>query len=410
VPNAQRQNSALYKLNLTTYQLTNEQSQLKTQIRQFCEAHITDQHATFLIQGAAGTGKSVILSSVFAELQTLARQTPDSPLFHTDNRLLVNHPEMLKLYQQGTADSAVLFKKDFQRPTTFINQALKTETVADIVLVDEAHLLLTRSDPYNHFNQTNQLDEIINHSRITILIFDEQQVLKVKSFWSDQQLQKHLLAGPTQTAQLTHQFRMQTDLAVTDWISALHNRHLQPLPNPTDFDFRIFADANELYHQIRFRNQTSGLARMLATYDFPATLNDGHDHFVSTPTFKLRWDRYQPTAKTYWAEREDSLDEVGSVYTIQGFDLNYAGVILGPSVGYDAQTDRLIIRPEYYEDQAAFAGATKLPHPNQAKCQIILNSIYVLLSRARNGLYLYAVDPALQNRLLTLQSSEFPGK
>ena len=57
MPNAQRQNSALHKLNLTTYQLTNEQSQLKTQIRQFCEAHITDQHATFLIQGAAGTAK-----------------------------------------------------------------------------------------------------------------------------------------------------------------------------------------------------------------------------------------------------------------------------------------------------------------------------------------------------------------
>lgn len=141
---------------------------------------------------------------------------------------------------------------------------------------------------------------------------------------------------------------------------------------------------------------------MLATYDFPATLNDGHDHFVETSTFKLRWDRYQPTAKTYWAEREDSIDEVGSVYTIQGFDLNYAGVIIGPSVTYDPQSERLVIHPEYYEDQAAFAGAAQLADPEAAKQQIILNSLYVLMSRARNGLYLYAVDPALQAKLLSL--------
>ena len=35
-----------------------------------------------------------------------------------------------------------------------------------------------------------------------------------------------------------------------------------------------------------------------------------------------------------WAEQPQTIDEVGSTYTIQGFDLNYAGVILGPSVKY----------------------------------------------------------------------------
>lgn len=402
MPNAQRQNSALYKLNRPANQLTTEQQALQEQVIQFCLANAHTEHATFLIQGAAGTGKSVILSSVFKALQTLARQTPTSPLYGSQNVLLVNHPEMLKLYKSGTTTAPVLLKKDFQRPTTFINQAAKNHQLADIVIVDEAHLLLTKSDPYNHFNQTNQLDEIRRHSRITILIFDEQQVLKVKSFWQQQQLRQRIEAAPHQTAQLTHQFRMQAHPSVENWVQTFHQQQVAALPHDPHFEFKVFTDANELYQTIRFKNQTSGLARMLATYDFPATLNDGHDHFIETSTFKLRWDRYQPTAKTYWAEREDSIDEVGSVYTIQGFDLNYAGVIIGPSVTYDPQSERLVIHPEYYEDQAAFAGAAQLADPEAAKQQIILNSLYVLMSRARNGLYLYAVDPALQAKLLSL--------
>ncbi|KRM24266.1 DUF2075 domain-containing protein [Latilactobacillus graminis] len=402
MPNAQRQNSALYKLNRPTNQLTAQQQSIQEQVIQFCLANANAKQATFLIQGAAGTGKSVLLSNLFKTLQTLARKTPTSPLYGCQNYLLVNHPEMLKLYKSGVTPSSVLLKKDFQRPTTFINQAAKNQQSVDIVLVDEAHLLLTKPDPYNHFKQNNQLDEIQRHSRITILVFDEQQVLKVKSYWQQQQLTQRINLIPHQTAQLTQQFRIQAHSSIENWIQAFHHQQVLALPHDPHFEFKVFADANDLYQAIRFKNQTSGLARMLATYDFPATLNDGHDHFVETPTFKLRWDRYQPTAKTYWAEREDSIDEVGSVYTIQGFDLNYAGIIIGPSVTYDPQNDCLVIHPEYYEDQAAFAGASHLADPIAAKHRIILNSLYVLMSRARNGLYLYAIDPALQTKLLSL--------
>lgn len=121
MPNAQHQNSALYKLTRPANQLTTEQQQLKTAIIQFCEQNRDADHATFLIQGAAGTGKSVILNSVFSTLQELARKTPTSPLYQTNNKLLVNHPEMLKLYQNNVQPTNALLKKDFQRPTTFIN-------------------------------------------------------------------------------------------------------------------------------------------------------------------------------------------------------------------------------------------------------------------------------------------------
>lgn len=35
-----------------------------------------------------------------------------------------------------------------------------------------------------------------------------------------------------------------------------------------------------------------------------------------------------------WAEQEHTINEVGSTYTIQGFDFNYAGLIIRPSVKF----------------------------------------------------------------------------
>lgn len=40
----------------------------------------------------------------------------------------------------------------------------------------------------------------------------------------------------------------------------------------------------------------------------------------------MPWDQYNYTA-TPWAEIPSTINEVGSIYTCQGFDLNYAGII-----------------------------------------------------------------------------------
>lgn len=45
------------------------------------------------------------------------------------------------------------------------------------------------------------------------------------------------------------------------------------------------------------------------------------------------------------AENPESIREVGSIYTVQGFVLNYVGVVLGPSVSYNEDEDKLVIAP-----------------------------------------------------------------
>lgn len=380
--------------------LSTEQKEIKKEAIYFIEEKINNsQKGVFIIEGQAGTGKSVLVTALFEKIQESSKEKT-SKIYGTKNFVLVNHPEMLKFYKRVAGKSDNLLKKNFERPTTFINRCKKEVKYADVVIVDEAHLLLTKRDSYNHFDQENQLEEILKYAKVVILIFDNKQVLKAKSYWSTEKLMSLLKGTDIKIKHLRQQFRIEANSAVKEWITAFCEKEILKLPSSQNFDFRIMDDANEMYQLIRMHNENVGTSRVLATYDFPYRL-DGKDYFVNAGNLQLRWDRSKPQEKLAWAEREDTIDEVGSVYTIQGFDLNYAGIILGPSVGYDKVKEELILYSEFYEDQAAFNGV-KLLGINQmnVKERLMLNAMNVLLTRPKKGLYIYAVNDDLRKRLL----------
>jgi len=70
------------------------------------------------------------------------------------------------------------------KPTPFINAYRKAGKRADVVLIDEGHLLLTTPDPYNKFRGHNQLVDILQLARVVVLVFDFHQLVKLKSFWT----------------------------------------------------------------------------------------------------------------------------------------------------------------------------------------------------------------------------------
>ena len=86
-----------------------------------------------------------------------AARATSGELAGTDNKLLVNHNEMLKIYKEIAGTKSYFRKKDFMKPTPFINAYRKAGKRADVVLIDEGHLLLTTPDPYNKFRGHNQL-------------------------------------------------------------------------------------------------------------------------------------------------------------------------------------------------------------------------------------------------------------
>lgn len=116
---------------------------------------------------------------------------------------------------------------------------------------------------------------------------------------------------------------------------------------------------------------------------------------VSQPN--VRSGNERKSQKGPWATREETKNEIGSYFTIQGSDLNYAGVIIGPSIGYDLENDHVVYYPSLSKDN-------KLGSDEQLQEVFVKNQLNVLLTRGIHGLYLFAVDANLQKKLKEAQT------
>lgn len=387
--------------------LTTEQENLVNSITEFAAKHLNNNFpAIYTIYGDAGTGKSVVLSNLFERFQQSARQNPTSPFFKTKNYFLVNHPEILKVYREIAGPIKGLYKKDFTRPTSLINQLDKNQQNIDIAVIDEAHLLLSKADHYNNFYHDNQLVEIIKRAKVVVLVFDQYQVLRMKSLWTPKRLEKITHQYPHQEYHLRHQFRMTASDQLIDWFNHFTDQYeLAAIPKNSrqNYDFRIYDDAEKMRQAIVKRNDEVGLSRILSTSGYPSTL-DGGKHYIKEGQFKLPWDQYNYTV-TPWAELPQTINEVGSIYTCQGFDLNYTGIIIGPPISQVPGTKKLQINLDKYTDSEAFKKRDDLTDPQEIKAleeRMIMNSLNVLFKRGMYGTYIYAHDPLLRNSLVQL--------
>lgn len=402
------QNKDIFKLS-PFKELSVEQHDLKNKVLDFCETYVQKEEKEYghllIIEGEAGVGKSVVLSSIFNTIQERTI-VESSPLVNTSNYLVVNHEEMFKTYKGIAKRVKHLKASHFSKPTPLINKLQKETKRADIIFVDEAHLLLTKPDAYNNFYGNNHLEELLKLAKVVVIIYDQHQVLKLKSLWSAATLEQLKQLSPySEQYSLTNQFRMQAGESVIQWIDALKQKQLLPLPADIHYEVEAFETLEAMHAKIKARNKQFGLSRIVSTFDY-LHKKDGATYYVkeSNGDYKMPWNTTSPTYT--WAEKPETIEEAGSIYTIQGFDLNYVGVVLGPSVTYDASTEQLVIKTSEYKDTGAYSGAEGLPNVQQAKEQIVLNSINILMKRGVKGLYIYASDEALRNKLLSYQAED----
>lgn len=396
-------NKDVYKLS-PFKELTLEQLDIKLEIIEYCKQAIQQDETqkVLMIEGEAGTGKSVLLASLYNTLQDYTKSEP--VLKGTDNYLLVNHSEMLKTYHTMAESLPNLKKNHMLKPTSFINKTDNQKLHPDIVIVDEAHLLLTKKDSYNSFHYENQLEEIIKRAKITICIFDPKQVLKIKSYWDQDKLDQFQKRYNASRFQLKDQLRMKSSPQIIQWIDDIVEKRVTPIPESTaSFELQIMETHDALKNKIFSLDKKEGLSRIISTFDY-VHKKDGASYLVDPDGINLPWNTTD--TKRTWAERPDTISEVGSIYTVQGFDLNNVGVVIGPSVDYDPETDQLVIDIDKYEDKGAFMGRDDMNQEltKKAKETIILNSLNVLMKRAIKGLYIYAINPNLRQKLLALQN------
>lgn len=401
------ENKDIFKLS-PFKELSIEQIELKEKVLEFCEKQVkvsSEEYGSLLvIEGEAGVGKSVVLSSIFNTIQERAEEA-SSPLSQTENYLAVNHEEMFKTYKGIAKQVKHLKGKNFAKPTPLINTLQKQNKKADIIFVDEAHLLLTKPDTYNNFHGNNHLEELLKLAKVVVIIYDQGQVLKLKSLWGAAALEQ-LKRKSTyhEEYQLTNQFRMQANDDVINWINAFKNKQLLPIPQDKNYEFKVFETMEDMHEKIKVQNNEFGLSRVVSTFDY-LHKKDGGTYYVneSNGEYKMPWNT--TSTKYTWAEKPETVHEAGSIYTIQGFDLNYVGVVLGPSVKYDTAKDEIVIDTSKYMDKGAYTGTEGIANVNEAKEKIVLNSINILMKRGIKGLYIYTSDDALRNKLLEYQKA-----
>lgn len=387
-------------------ELSLEQLELKEKVLEFCEKRVVEHKGEYgsllVIEGDAGVGKSVVLSSIFNTIQERAAEQ-SSNLNRTENYLVVNHEEMYKTYKGIAKQVKHLKGKNFAKPTPLINRLQKENRKVDIIFVDEAHLLLTKSDTYNNFHGNNHLEELLKLAKVVVIIFDQDQVLKLKSLWGAATLEElKKVSAYHEEYQLTNQFRMQANDDVIYWINDFKRKKLKPLPKDGNYELKVFESMKDMHDVIKERNKQFGLSRVVSTFDY-VHKKDGGTYYVteSNGEYKMPWNT--TSTKYTWAEKVETVHEAGSIYTIQGFDLNYVGVVLGPSVQYDPGKDEIVIDTSKYMDKGAYTGMDGIENVQEAKERIVLNSINILMKRGMKGLFIYASDEALRNKLLAFQ-------
>lgn len=402
--------SPFHKLNK---EQINAKEEIKAKILETLNTGLDGQ--LIFVTGAAGSGKTVLLSSLFYELfQGIADEDDQYRLEKLDNYLLVNHDQQLTVYQQIARKLNLINKQKNDRvgkPTSFINN-YSPDNKVDVILVDEAHLLWTQGK--QSYRGKNQLQDLLERARVVVAVFDLDQVLQTNQYWEDSELLK-LESRITATINLEKQMRINSSPETIQWIRNIIDEHtIGDIPKDKDYDLQIFDNAHDLEERIRQKAKETdrGLSRVIATFDWKYIQNKKPDDdecwMVRDQDWEMPWnlqleeeDKVQKRRNRHlsWAEQPHTINEVGSTYTVQGLDLNYAGLIIGPSVQY--HNGRVIFNREGSHNKNATQRRTMGDGSSETLTDTLLkNELNVLLTRGVNGLYIYAVDEGLRNALL----------
>lgn len=411
-------NSALFA-NSPFKSLSPEQEKAKNLISLTIEETLVNgwDNKIIKIQGLAGSGKTVLMSQLFYEIW----QNP-CPVLNADKKtkhaatvvLLVRHEQQRRTYEQ-IACKLNMGKNVVMDVPTFINRG---EPV-DVLLVDEAHLLW--SGNYGRVNKAKwqpDLQALHELARTMVLVYDPKQVTSVRNNISDNDTLWWLVNGSdTKTLYLENQWRIQASKQTQQWIENLahfENNSLIMPPNDETYQIKFFDSAKKFKAAIEKKNEEVGLSRLVATYDWKYSQGsrpkDGQYWTVNFGGEIVPWNLELPQVKLAqnkqipWQEIAESIGEVGSDFTVQGIDLNYVGVILGPSVIWNEATNALDIDADYSFDHAKMRKQKGTYNTAENKA-FLKNIVNVLLTRGVHGLYIYAVNDDLRRKLVTLNQT-----
>ncbi|WP_324718835.1 DUF2075 domain-containing protein [Limosilactobacillus fermentum] len=393
------------------HKLTHEQLEAKNLIMERVNSSLDndEEGQLIMVTGEAGAGKTVLLSNLFYDL--VGYKKYGHPL---NVHIMVNHNEQVKVYREISKKLEINVNL-VGKPTSFINKGEK----ADVILVDEAHLLWTQGK--QSYQGTNQLEDLRKLGKVVVIIYDQHQVLRSQQIVEGAQLQRMVgeALKSDNLIELKNQLRIDANESTIQWVRDLvDHQKVGKLQPDSKYEIKVFDSPKDLENAIQIKNRSdldshyaNGISRLVATFDWTFStgskpLDGSLTWDVKIGDWRMPWNNQLKTKQkrsvSYrnlsWAERSETINEVGSTYTIQGFDLNYAGVIIGPSVKY--RDGMIVFDPKAHANKDANQKRTLQSGEKRSFAEkLIRNELNVLLTRGVHGLYIYAVDPELREAL-----------
>ncbi|MFI7100877.1 DNA/RNA helicase domain-containing protein [Streptomyces sp. NPDC050161] len=365
------------------------------------KAKQSDHKEVVVVTGGPGTGKSVIALSLLGELY---RQ--GIPALHATGS---------QSFTKTMRKVAGTRKREVQELFKYFNSFMTAqENSLDVLICDEAHRIretsANRYTPAAHRTGKRQIDELINAARVPVFLLDEHQVVRPGEMGTVDEIKAAAEANGfgCHVVPLESQFRCGGSDAYLRWVQRLLG--LEPggpvVWEPDDRMRLSVADSpQEMEAFLDARRARNYSARMSAGYcwrwspepkpgePLPADVVIGG---WARP-WNLRGDRSVSGAPpaALWATDPAGFGQIGCVYTAQGFEYDWSGVIIGPDLVWRGDrwvTDRTASKDPVFKKSTPDADVDRL----------IRNTYKVLLTRGMIGTIVHSTDPETQDKLREL--------
>ncbi|GAA2010230.1 DUF2075 domain-containing protein [Nakamurella flavida] len=352
-----------------------------------------DHKTVVVVSGGPGSGKSVIALSLMGELASRGRTVVHA----TGSRSFTQ--TLRTVSGQGRQRSGSLFK--------YFNSFMEAERNGlDVLILDEAHRM--RATSANRYTRAAlrtgrpQLDELIQAARVPVFLLDEHQVVRPGEMGTVEEIKAHASALGLEVREvpLGAQFRSGGSELYIRWIEdllGLTDRGPWKWEGDDRFSVDTVTGPAELEGRLAVYRDNGFGARMTAGYcwSWSDPRPDGSlvaDVIIDDwrHPWNSRSERPLPGAppSALWASQPDGFHQVGCVYTAQGFEYDWNGVILGPDLVW--RTDKWVSRREYNKDPDFRSKATV----TDAQFDGLVRNVYkVLMTRGMVGTLICSVDP-----------------
>ena len=371
-------------------------------------ARQADQKCVVVVSGGPGSGKSVIALSLLGDLAREGRS--------------VLHATGSRSFTQTLRKVAGKRAPRVQKMFMYFNSFMTAERNGlDVLILDEAHRI--RQTSVNRYTRAQdrtgrpQIDELMSAARVPVFLLDENQTVRPGESGSvatiEDYAERHGLR--VHKIQLEEQYRCGGSLAYVSWVEQLLGLvEGSPVPWTGDerFNLSVADSPDELEFLIRSRATDNYTARLAAGYCWPWSKPRPDDTLVPdvrigdwARPWNAQGDRYVGSAPpaALWSTDPGGIDQVGCVYTAQGFEYDWNGVILGPDLLWREgrfRSERSGNRDPDFRSRSAVS---------DQDFDVLVRNVYkVLLTRGMIGTVLYSTDQETREALRMLVAGRTP--